>query len=259
MVWLYLLSLVAAAAAIFLLFIFGLEIYHALVNIYYYSNNSILVHITLPFYFLMAWVRNWAVLVVILLCAAGWFGVTYWFFRYPQKQLGTVVDAAAHLLDEDTARLQLPPELSVAEAQLRLARQQAQRNAQIAREAEQRKNDLIVYLAHDLKTPLTSVIGYLTLLRDEPQISTELRARYTNIALDKAERLEDLINEFFDITRFNLSHIELELRTTDLTRMLEQVVSEFGPMLAEKQLTCRTELPPTDRIFLRPRQNGPGL
>lgn len=244
MVWLYLMSLVAAAAAIFLLFIFGLNLYHTLVNIYYYSDNSILVQVTLPFYFLMAWVRDWAVLVVILLCAASWFGVTYWFFRYPQKQLGTVVDAAAHLLDEDTARLQLPPELSVAEAQLRLARQQAQRNAQIAREAEQRKNDLIVYLAHDLKTPLTSVIGYLTLLRDEPQISTELRARYTNIALDKAERLEDLINEFFDITRFNLSHIELELRTTDLTRMLEQVVSEFGPMLAEKQLTCQTELPP---------------
>lgn len=41
--------------------------------------------------------------------------------------------------------------------------------------AEQRKNELIVYLAHDLKIPLTSVIGYLTLLRDESQISEELR------------------------------------------------------------------------------------
>ena len=84
----------------------------------------------------------------------------------------------------------------------------------------------------------------MTLLQDEPQISPELRARYTGIALDKAERLEDLINEFFDITRFNLSHIELERRPTDLTRMLEQVVSEFGPMLAAQDLTCRTDLPP---------------
>lgn len=243
MVWLYLLSLAGAAAAVFLLFLIGVSLYHQLVNIYYYSNDIFLTRITLPFYLLMAWVRDAALLVVVLLCGGAWFFVTYWFFRYPQRQLNTVVNAAAHLLDGDSSYLQLPPELNVAEAQLRLARQQALRNAQIAREAEQRKNDLIVYLAHDLKTPLTSVIGYLTLLRDEPQISTEMRARYTNIALDKAERLEDLINEFFDITRFNLSHIELEPRSTDLTRMLEQVVSEFGPMLAEKHLVCRTDLP----------------
>lgn len=243
MVWLYLLSLIAVVAAVFLIFILGLNIYHALVDIFYSSTNYFLVMLTSPLYSIMSIVRDLALLVVILLCAFGWFLVTYWFFRYPQKQLNSVVNAATHLLDDDITQLELSPELSAAEAQLRLARQQAQRNAQIAKEAEQRKNDLIVYLAHDLKTPLTSVIGYLTLLRDEPQISPELRARYTGIALDKAERLEDLINEFFDITRFNLSHIELELRAIDLTRMLEQVVSEFGPMLAEKNLTCRTDLP----------------
>ena len=93
----------------------------------------------------------------------------------------------------------------------------------------------MVYLAHDLKTPLTSVIGYLTLLRDEPQLSPELRARYTGIALDKAERLEELINEFFEITRFNLSHLELEKQPVDLCRMLQPVVSEFAPMLGERE------------------------
>ena len=73
-------------------------------------------------------------------------------------------------------------------------KQDAARNARLAKEAEQRKNDLIVYLAHDLKTPLTSVIGYLSLLRDEPQISPQLREKYLGISLDKAERLEELIN-----------------------------------------------------------------
>ena len=102
----------------------------------------------------------------------------------------------------------------------------------------------MVYLAHDLKTPLTSVIGYLTLLRDEPQLSSELRSRYTGIALEKAERLEDLINEFFDITRFSLTHLELEKQPTDLTRRLEQVASEFAPQFAEKDLRCELELPP---------------
>lgn len=93
---------------------------------------------------------------------------------------------------------------------MNLVREQALRNEMAVKEAEQKKNDLIVYLAHDLKTPLTSVIGYLSLLRDEPQISEQLRQRYTGIALNKAERLEELINEFFDITRFNLSVMTLE-------------------------------------------------
>ena len=88
------------------------------------------------------------------------------------------------------------------------------------------------------------MIGYLNLLVDEPQISPELKARYTGIALDKAERLEDLINEFFEITRFNLTTLTLETETTNLTRMLEQVASEFLPVLREKELTLCTDLQP---------------
>jgi two-component system sensor histidine kinase VanS len=111
---------------------------------------------------------------------------------------------------------------------------------------------LVVYLAHDLKTPLTSVIGYLTLLRDEPQISQELRARYTGIALDKAERLETLINEFFDITRFNLTHLTLEPESVNITRMLEQITFEFNPVLAEKSLRWDQHLAPEVRIICDP-------
>lgn len=101
------------------------------------------------------------------------------------------------------------------------------------------KNDLIMYLAHDLKTPLSSVIGYLTLLHDdEQQISQELREKYLSISLDKAERLEDLINEFFEITRFNLSNITLQYSNINLTRLLEQLIYEFKPILKEKNLKC---------------------
>ena len=240
MVGLFLLAMAGVPLATFVIFMLGYSIYSALRDhvAYYYP------YIVEPLYSLMAVVRDMAMLFVILLLAAGWLWVPWAFFRLYQRDLTRVVEAAGSLMDPDAAPPDLPNVLAPAEAELRRARQQVQRNAAIAREAEQRKNDLIVYLAHDLKTPLTSVIGYLTLLRDEPQISPEMRARYTGIALDKAERLEDLINEFFDITRFNLSHIELDRRPTDLTRMVEQVVSEFGPMLAEQHLTCRTDLPP---------------
>ena len=77
-------------------------------------------------------------------------------------------------------------------------------NEQRLREEAQRKNDLITYLAHDLKTPLTSVIGYLSLLDEIPEMPEKQRARYTKITLEKAQRLEKLINEFFEITRYNL-------------------------------------------------------
>ena len=59
----------------------------------------------------------------------------------------------------------------------------------------------------------------------------------------KAERVEDLINVFFDIIRFSLTHLELEKGDTDLKRMLEQMCSEFGPVLAQRGMTCQLDLP----------------
>ncbi len=112
-----------------------------------------------------------------------------------------------------------------------------------ADEAEQRKNDLVVYLAHDLKTPLTSVIGYLELLQTEPELPEKIRSRYTAVAADKAGRLEELINEFFEITRYNLTSITLEKSEINLTRMLEQIIFEFQPVLRERELVCDLDAP----------------
>jgi two-component system sensor histidine kinase VanS len=154
------------------------------------------------------------------------------------------VEAAERLAGGVGEPVRLSDAMKSTQDELNSVREGALRSAIAAREAEQRKNDLVVYLAHDLKTPLTSVIGYLTLLRDEPLISPESRARYTGIALDKAERLETLVNEFFEITRFNLTHLTIQAESVNLTRLTEQVAFEFGPMLAEKGLVCETNLAP---------------
>ncbi len=148
------------------------------------------------------------------------------------------------LLSEQSEDVSLPPELIATEKKINAIKHTLEKRKTDAMLAEQRKNDLVVYLAHDLKTPLTSVIGYLSLLRDEPQISEELQRRYLGISLEKAEHLEDLINEFFEITRFNLSNIQLQLAQINLTRMLEQLVFEFQPMLAERELQCELDCPP---------------
>ena len=164
-------------------------------------------------------------------------------FRKPFAYLEEVLKATEHIYDWDAKRIELPAELREAELQWNALKNQMEQNARAAKEAEQRKNDLIVYLAHDLKTPLTSVIGYLTLLRDESQISEELRRKYLSISLEKAEHLEDLINEFFEITRFNLSTLTLETSRVNLTRMLEQITYEFQPMFQEKNLVCTLVTP----------------
>ena len=209
----------------------------------YLLCSSITWYASDPLYQLLDWVRDNVLFLCLIAVLLGWAGISYAFIARPVQQMEAMAQAAEQLARPGEEIIHLPSGLGEVETQLNAVREQALRDARAAREAEQRKNDLVVYLAHDLKTPLTSVIGYLTLLRDEPQLSPELRSRYTGIALDKAERLEDLINEFFDITRFNLIHLELEKQSTDLSRMLEQVVSEFQPILAEAHLTCQLDLP----------------
>lgn len=157
------------------------------------------------------------------------------------KEINQGIDA---LVNEDTREIVLPPELASTERKINSIRHTLAKRKTEAELAEQRKNDLVMYLAHDLKTPLSSVIGYLTLLRDESRISDELREKYLSITLDKAERLEDLINEFFEITRFNLSNITLVYRNINLTRMLEQLAYEFKPMLDGKKLNCELKVQP---------------
>ena len=99
------------------------------------------------------------------------------------------------ILNESKDRILLPPELNPLENKLNEIKGTLKEQRRIAEESEQRKNDIIVYLAHDLKTPLTSIIAYLSLLNESPDMSEEQRAKYIGISLEKAKRLGELINE----------------------------------------------------------------
>ncbi|EHL08293.1 ATPase/histidine kinase/DNA gyrase B/HSP90 domain protein [Desulfitobacterium hafniense DP7] len=188
----------------------------------FYSNIEIITFIVI------------LVFVVILLNLS-----TSWFTKYFDE----VSAGMDKLVEESAAEIALSPELDFMENKLNQIKNNLEKQKKAALEAEQRKNDLVVYLAHDIKTPLTSVIGYLSLLDEAPDMPPEQKAKYVGITLEKAYRLEQLINEFFEITRFNLQTIVLNKEKINLQFMLQQLADEFYPMLAPQAKQVSVNVP----------------
>ncbi len=179
------------------------------------------------------------VLVIGFLCL---FSIFFYVFLSKMvtyfKQVENGID---NIVSDSEESIKMITELKPIESKLVEIKSTLKRQEQEAQEAEKRKNDLVVFLAHDLKTPLTSVVAYLSMLDSYKEMSEEERERYTHIALEKSIRLGELINEFFEITKFNLQDIILEPVELNLTMMLEQVADEFYGVLQEKNLTCEVE------------------
>ncbi|MGI6017666.1 MAG: sensor histidine kinase [Marvinbryantia sp.] len=158
-----------------------------------------------------------------------------WLLHY----LENVEKAIDSVRDDKEEPVRMAKELQPISDKLNSLKRTLKRKERARLESEQKKNDLVVYLAHDLKTPLTSVIAYLTMLDAQKDMPEEDRTKYTHISLEKAQRLGELINEFFEITRFNLQDIVLEKEKLDVSLMLEQLADESYGVLAEKYMTCR--------------------
>lgn len=177
-------------------------------------------------------------LTVLLLSVSIWLLVVFVVSRWQsEKAVREAVSDISVMIwrymsydDMDVAEV-FPKAYAEISSQMAEIKANARRHEQILKEEASRKNDLIAYLAHDLKTPLTSVIGYLSLLDEVPDMPAAQKAKYVHISLDKAQRLEKLINEFFEITRYNLQQMVLETETIDLYYMLVQMSDEFYPVL----------------------------
>ena len=145
------------------------------------------------------------------------------------------------LVSRSTEPIHLITEMEPIETKLNNIKYTLERQEREVQESEQRKNDLVVFLAHDLKTPLTSIVAYLSMLQSHPELSEAERSKYTGISLEKAIRLGKLIEEFFEITKFNAQDIVLEKTELNLSRMLEQIADEMYGVFQEKRLECQVE------------------
>ena len=106
------------------------------------------------------------------------------------------------------------------------------------REALQTNKEMIACLAHDLRTPLTSLSGYLNLMMDTDKYDAAQRQHFTEVALRKADRLEGLIQDLFDYTKLMSGEITLHRKQVDFVKLIEQMVEEFYPLMEDNELHC---------------------
>ena len=152
-----------------------------------------------------------------------------WLTRY-FREINQGIDC---LLSDREEQIRLSQEMQPFEIKLNTVQNILIQREQAARAAEQRKNELVMYLAHDIRTPLTSIIGYLRLLEQIPDLPDEEKEKYVHISLEKTYRLEKMINEFFEITRYNTQQITIASKAIDLYYLLVQVIDEHLPLFTE--------------------------
>lgn len=191
-----------------------------------------------PVYEFLLLIRHNYITILIVAYLIILFFILYHYWGVTAGYIEEIVLASEKLTSPNEEQIRLSPVLQQIEDRMNLIKQTSLRNERTARDELQRKNDLIVYLAHDIKTPLTSVIGYLSLLDEAPDMPLEQKAKYVGITLEKAHRLDQLIDEFFEITRFNLQNIDVTMGKINLALMLRQLADEFYPMLTPQNKTA---------------------
>lgn len=127
---------------------------------------------------------------------------------------------------------------------INLASEKLQEAIQRGDFSESSKDQLVVNLAHDLRTPLTSVLGYLDLILKDESLTKEQTRHFLTIAFTKSQRLERLIEELFEITRMNYGMLPVEKKKINLTDLLNQLREELYPLFEKNRLIARMNCDP---------------
>lgn len=173
-----------------------------------------------------------------------WIGVEW----NSSRKIMKIMDSLDSVLDNSADDIGLPAEFSDLQNWLNLLKTQNREQQHLKEIEVQKKSDTLTYLAHDIRTPLASVVGYLSLLCEAPDMPEEQRNKFIRTAFEKALKFENLIDEFFDITRYSLSDKALVKKETDLCFLIEQIADEFYPFLQQKELCLNLDL--ADDLFI---------
>ena len=132
-------------------------------------------------------------------------------------------------------------EFSEIAASINEMRQNLYETMEAQKTVEKTKDELITNVAHDLRTPLTSILGYLDLLTQGDFLTEEQKQKYLGIVSSKAKQLETLVKDLFDYTRYDRNKVKIKKEILDLNLFVPQLVDEFYPSFMDHQLECRTD------------------
>ena len=181
---------------------------------------------------IFAWLYWRLDLLFILYLMLGFICIFNYYWKKPWDYLDEVIDATQTVYEQNNHTVSLFEPLKELEEQLNQIKMSVLLSKQDAKQAEEKKNEIVMYLAHDIRTPLTTVIGYLSLLHEAPDMPEQQKEKYVKVALNKAERLEKLINELFEITKYNAHTVIIKKETVDLHCLIAQVIDEINPTLS---------------------------
>lgn len=185
--------------------------------------------------------QHLAVVILYVLLGIVIFSVTFMILEEPGiRYLGRISDAVQSISQGNLnteVDVTGDDEFSAMAANLNKMSSDIRKLMDKEREAERTKNELITNMAHDLRTPLTSIIGYLELLAGNTQIPQEMQHKYIEIAYSKSRRLEKLIEDLFGFTKLNYGKIAMHIGQIDIVKLLEQLLEEAYPNFEEKNLS----------------------
>lgn len=118
------------------------------------------------------------------------------------------------------------------------------------RKAENEKNDLITNVAHDLRTPLTTIIGYLDLIQKNPNLNSEDINNYAHIAYSKALRLQSMMDDLFEFTKLDNAKIKMNLNIINISELMMQLIDEFDINFQNHDLKVTTHIQDRNALII---------
>lgn len=230
-----------------IIFYFALSIGLSILSINFLLSAAYLLYSTLSFKYIFKNLINivgmqpFIIISGVLLFILYFFLLTQKLFRYIEE-ISTTLQKAAHENFDIKIPVRSADELGDLAENINQMTLRLKDLIEIERNSEKLRTELVTSMSHDLRTPLTSVLGYLGLIVNCQYKDEKGLKHCAEIAFNKAQKLQKLIDELFEFTLLSYGSIKINSTAINLNELLEQLVEEFFPVFQYSNIECRLSL-----------------